>query len=558
LCVGVVYHYFGLTKILRYLDSGMPRFWVPVSGVLVTLTVLVFLAGCSQPGTPPGDAGAGMTLRRGLGGEPASLDPAFATDGYSSQVLQDLYEGLTSESPSGGVIPAIASTWEVDESGKQYTFRIRSDAHWSNGKPIRAQDFVVAWRRVLEPSRASPVANELRLIAGATAIIAGRALPSSLGATATSDNALVVILERPAPYFPQLLSHSATFPIYSDSAAGTHDPKDWVSDGPFVLSSWQPGATINLIRNKEYWDSARVLIRGVQYLFSPDQNMQFAAYRAGQLDMTDTVPANALGDLRKEHASEIVIAPYLATAYYALNLVSSPLSGNLNLRKALALAVDRQRLVEGLGLGQVAAYGFVPPGTWNYTLQQWEWHKSTDADRIAEAKRLYRRAGYSEDAPLHLRVLLNSNPAIKQTAILIAAMWKKELGIETELINEEFRVFLQSRADKKKWDVVRLAWNADYNDAGSFLDVLRKNSPNNTSGYGSLSFDNLLDYAAVAPNLDIRRNQLETAERVMLSDYPVIPLYFLVSKRLVKPYVVGVQPNPLDRIGSKTLSLLPH
>jgi oligopeptide transport system substrate-binding protein len=549
---------FGCIEISRYLDSGTPRFLVPVNGLLAPLIVSVFLAGCSQPGAPPGESETGMTLRRGLGGEPESLDPAFATDGYSSQVLQDLYEGLTSESPSGDVIPAIASTWEVDPSGKQYTFRIRSGARWSNGKPIRAQDFVDAWRRVLDPLRASPVANELRLIVGATAIIAGRAPISSLGAIATSDDALVVTLERPAPYFPQLLSHSATFPVYSDNTASTHDPKAWVSDGPFVLSSWQPGATINLIRNKEYWDSAKVFIRAVQYLFSPDQNTQFAAYRSGQLDMTDTVPANALGDLRRDHSSEIVIAPYLATAYYALNLVNKPLSGNLDLRKALALAINRQRLVEGLGLGQVAAYGFVPPGTWNYTLQHWDWVGSTDADRIAEAKRLYRRAGYSQDAPLHLRLLLNSNPAIKQTAILIAAMWKEELGIETELIDEEFRVFLQSRADKKKWDVVRLAWNADYNDAGSFLDVLRKNSPNNSSGYGNLSFDDLLDNAAVAPNLEVRRNQLETAERVMLADYPIIPLYFLVSKRLVKPYVVGVQPNPLDRVGSKTLSLLPH
>jgi oligopeptide transport system substrate-binding protein len=531
---------------------------MPVAGVLALLAGSVFLDGCSQPGAPSDDSKAGMTLKRGLGGEPATLDPAFAVDGYSSQVLQDLYEGLTSESSSGSVIPAVASAWEVDASGKRYTFRIRPDARWSNGQPVRAQDFVLAWRRVLDPSRGSPVAPELRLIAGATEISAGRAPISSLGAIAVSDDALVVTLERPAPYFPQLLSHSATFPVYSDITAGTHDPKAWVSDGAYVLASWQPGAAISLVRNNEYWDSARVLIRGVRYLFSPDQNTQFAAYRAGQLDMTDTVPANALEEFRKEHASEVVIAPYLATAYYALNMVNRPFSGNLNLRKALALAIDRRRLVEGLGLGQVAAYGFVPPGTWNYTLQHWEWEKSTDVDRIGEAKKLYRRAGYSEDAPLRLRLLLNSNPAIKQTAILIASMWKKELGVETELIDEEFRVFLQSRTDKNKWDVVRLAWNADYNDAGSFLDALRKGSPNNSSGYANLAYDNLLDDAAIAPNLNVRRDELETAERVMLSDYPVIPLYFLVSKRLVKPYVVGVHPNPLDRVGSKTLALLPH
>jgi oligopeptide transport system substrate-binding protein len=209
-------------------------------------------------------------------------------------------------------------------------------------------------------------------------------------------------------------------------------------------------------------------------------------------------------------------------------------------------------------LGQVAAYGIVPPGTRNYDLQHWEWSDASDADRVTEARRLYGEAGYSIDAPLHLRLLFNSNPVIKQTAIVIASMWKSELGIETELINEEFRVFLQSRKEKEKWDVVRLAWTADYNDPSSFLDVFRKNSPNNDSGYSNPSFDKLLDEAARSSDPEVRRSLLETAERVMLADYPAIPLYFLVSKRLVKPYISGVKLNPLDRIGSKSLSILPH
>jgi len=208
-------------------------------------------------------------------------------------------------------------------------------------------------------------------------------------------------------------------------------------------------------------------------------------------------------------------------------------------------------------LGQITAYGFVPPGTWNYTPQRWEWETLSDSDRIAEARRLYSEAGYSA-APLRLRLLLNSNPSIKQTAIMIAAMWKEELGVETTLADEEFRVFLQSRHDKKKWDVVRMAWNADYNDASNFLDIFRTNSPNNDSGYANHAFDNLLDNAASAADPAIRRRLLESAERMVLADYPGIPLYFFVSKRLVKPYVLGVKPNALDRVGSKTLVVLPH
>jgi oligopeptide transport system substrate-binding protein len=221
------------------------------------------------------------------------------------------------------------------------------------------------------------------------------------------------------------------------------------------------------------------------------------------------------------------------------------------------MAIDRHRLVAALALGQLSAYGFVPPGTWNYDPQHWEWEKLNDSDRVAEARRLYAEAGYST-APLRLRLLLNSSPSIKQTAIMIAAMWKEELGVETSLVDEEFRVFLQSRHDKNKWDVVRMAWNADYNDASNFLDIFRTNSPNNDTGYANPTYDSLLDNAANAADPATRRRLLENAERVMLADYPGIPLYFFVSKRLVKPYVLGVKPNVLDRVASKALVVLPH
>jgi oligopeptide transport system substrate-binding protein len=497
-------------------------------------------------------------LRRGLSGEPASLDPAAATDSFSTQVIQDLYEGLTAESPTGEVAPGVASSWTVDRSGTKYTFQLRANARWSNGTPVRAQDFITSWQRVLDPKQNSPVSNDLRLIAGAAAIISGRLPPTSLAVSAPSDDVLIVNLEQSAPYFPQLLAHSAAFPIYSDSSARTHDAHDWVSNGPYTLSRWRPGSSLELTVNAAYWDHLNVKIKQVEYQIAPDQNAQFAAYRSGQIDMTDTVPVNAIGNLRKDHPKELVIAPYLATAYYGLNLAAQPFQGNSKLREALAMAIDRPRIVNALALGQVGAYGFVPPGTWNYASQHWEWERMNDTDRIAEARRLYKEAGYSSETPLRLRLLFNSNPAIKQTAILIAAMWKEALGIDTELIDEEFRVYLQSRRDKSKWEVVRLAWNADYNDASNFLDIFRSRSSNNDTGYSNPLFDKLLDDAAKSADPENRRALLENAERVMLADYPALPLYFYVSKRLVKPYLVGVKPNPLDRVASKTLVILPH
>jgi oligopeptide transport system substrate-binding protein len=543
-------------------DSAIKGMPTSVVFTLLRSALLLGLAwatcGCSQRSDDAMSGSNPLELRRGISGEPSSLDPAAAADNFSSQVIQDLYEGLTRESSSGEVLPGVAASWDVDATGTKYTFYLRPNANWSNGNPVVASEFVASWQRVLDPKNGSPVSNELRLLKGAAAIISGKLPPTSLGVAAQSSNVLIVNLEQPAPYFPQVLAHSAAFPIYSDFSARNHAAISWVSNGPFVLSKWVPGTTIELKRNTAYWDRANVHLDRVDYQIAPDQNSQFAAYRAGQLDMTDTVPPNAIDSLRKEHPEELVIAPLLATAYYGLNLEAPLLQGNLKLRKALSMAIDRRRLVAALALGQVAAFGLVPPGTWNYVPQRWDWELMADADRIAEARRLYAEAGFSRIAPVHLRLLFNSSPSIKQTAIMVAAMWKEELGVDTTLTDEEFRVFLESRHDKHKWDVVRLAWTADYNDASSFLDILRANSSNNDTGYSNPLFDKFMDEAARTSDPDIRSSLLANAERSMLDDYPVIPLYYFVSKRLVKPYVLGVKPNPLDRVGSKELSLLPH
>jgi oligopeptide transport system substrate-binding protein len=526
-----------------------------VAGALTGLCLLATLWSCGRSDNPRDSV---ELLRRGLGGEPSTLDPAAVADNFSSEVIQDLYEGLTTESSTGAVVPGVASSWTVDAGGTQYTFHLRSNARWSNGKPVRAQDFVAAWRRVVDPKQASPVADDLRVIAGAASIIAGTSPAAALGVEAPNDGVLIVRLEQPAPYLPQLLTHPATYPIYSDASARGHNPATWISNGPYILSQWLPGTAIKLIRNPYYWDTGSVHIPQVEYKVVSDEHSQFDRYRAGLLDLTDTVPASAIASLRSQHSTELVIAPFLGTVYYGLNLSKSPFSSNLKLRQAIAMAIDRKRLVEALGFGQAGAYGLVPPGTWNYSSQSWPWRGLDDAERTAEARRLYSEAGYSLNSPLHLRVIFNSNPAIKATAIIIASMWKDTLGIDTQLTEEEYRVFLESRHDKSRWDVARLAWVADYNDASNFLDILRAHSPNNDPGYVNESFDALLDDAARTPEPEHRQGILQNAERIMLADYPIVPLYFYVSKRLVKPYVLGVQANPLNRVPSKALTLQSH
>jgi ABC-type oligopeptide transport system substrate-binding subunit len=487
------------------------------------------------------------------------LDPAEASDTFSFDVIRDLYEGLTTESPDGAVMPGVAASWTVDPSGIQYTFQLRADAKWSNGKQIRAQDFVEAWRRVVDPKRASPVADTLRPLAGAAEIISGQSPPSTLGVTALRDDLLLVRLRQPAPYFPQLLTHSATFPVYSEETAKSHDPGSWVSNGPYVLSKWTPGSDLRLAKNTWYWNRLNVRIANVEYVTVPDENAEFRQYRADQLDITQSVPIGALDEVRANRPNELLVAPFLATAYYAVNLRSPDFAKNLNLRKSLALAIDRGALEDKiLPFGQKPAYGFVPPGTWNYDPQSWDWQNFPGPKRIAEARRLYTLAGYSVDKPLHLRVLFNSGNTIKQVAIAIASMWKQNLGVETEFLEEEYRVFLESRKDTSRWEIARLGWTADYNDAGNFLDTLRAGSPNNDSKYDRREYDSLLDRAASTVDPSDRRHLLEDAERLMLSDYPIMPIYFYSSKRLIKPYVKGARANPLNRLYSQHLEIADH
>jgi oligopeptide transport system substrate-binding protein len=521
------------------------------------ILLLALAAGCHHKGGTPQAALANPTvLRRGMGGEPSSLDPGAAIDTFSYEVIRDVYEGLATESADGQILPGVASSWTVDPAGTEYTFSLRHNAKWSNGAPVRAQDFVMAWRRVVDPKQASQVADFLRPIEHAAEIIAGQLAPDRLGVRATRDDLLVVKLERPAPYFLQLLTHTATFPIFSEGAARAHSSQQWVSNGPYVLASWVPGGDLVLTKNQQYWDIENVQIQKVEYVPTPDDNAELRQYRAGQLDVTRTIPSSALPELRQDHASELLIAPYLGTAYYAVNMHSGVFAHNVKLRQALAMAIDRRRLQSTILIfGQTAAYGFVPPGTWNYDQQSWQWNASSEDSRVAQARALYTAAGYSRSNPLHLRCLVNEGSGIKTLAIAVAAMWKEVLDIDTELTTEEYRVFLNSRKDSSRWDVVRLAWTADYNDAADFLDILRSGSPNNDAGYVNSHYDSLLDEAASTPDAGRRKTTLEEAERLMLSDYPIFPIYFYSSKRLVKPYVRGAKINPLNRLYSKNLHI---
>ncbi len=496
-----------------------------------------------------------LVLTRSIGGQPGTLDPQRAEDAFSYDVLRDLYEGLTASAPDGAVIPAGARSWRIEDAGRRYVFQLRQDARWSNGDPVTAEDFVVAFRRALDPKTAAGAADLLLAIENAPAILDGNMPAGELGVRAIDNFNLEIRLSRPVPYFPDILTNTIASPVHPNSLAsngGFAKPGETVSNGPYSLAEFSPGANLLLVRNPHYWDKARVAFDEVRYEFVPDENAEFTRFRAGELDVTNNVPEQRFRDLQAMPESGLQYRATLATFYFSLNTERGPLHAKRGLREALSLAVDRSIIAESIArAGQSPAYSLVPGNAWNYEPAAYGWRDETLATRIERARKLYAAAGYSPARPLHLRLLYNENELVEKVCIAVAAMWKESLGVQTELKQLEFKAYLAARADPSQWDVVRVGWTADYNDASTFLDTMSEGSPQNFGHWASTGYARLLASAASELDPDRRRDMLQQAESLMLSDYPLLPVYFYVARRLVQPRIAAPEINPMFRTYSK-------
>lgn len=505
-------------------------------------------------------AADGMVLRRGNSAEPATLDPHRAKGIPANNILRDLYEGLVGEAPDGSLTPGAAARWDISADGLTYTFHIRDNARWSNGTPLTAQDFVYSLRRIVTPDTGSSFADILTPIQNAAAIIAGEAPPESLGVAALDEKTLRITLAAPTPYFLALLTDASAYPVYRPAIEQYGDafvrPGRLVSNGAYQLADWRPQAHLTLTRNPHYWNNAATKIDTVRYFPLPDQAAELARYRAGELDITYTVPLEQLPWIREYFAEELKIAPWLGVFYLGLNTSRPPLD-DARLRQALAMAVDRQVLTAAITAGgEQPAYGWVPPVN-NYTSQQAAWAALPRAEQLALAKRLYREAGYDPAHPLQLELLYNTHRDYKRIAEAVASMWRDALGVQITLVNQEWKVYLQTRADLAQTQVFRAGWIGDYNDANAFAEILACTHGLNDTGYCNPEYDALLTRAASEQDPSTRRAVLEKAERLLLRDMPVIPLYFYATRRLVKPAIGGYQANIMDHHYSKNLYFQP-
>jgi oligopeptide transport system substrate-binding protein len=530
---------------------------------LLTATgaVALLLTSCSRAPEGSLPSAGDAILVRGGGPEPDSLDPQKARGFEAQSILRDLCEGLTTLDKKAGVAPGVARSWSASLDGLTYTFDLRREARWSNGDPVVAADFVAGLRRLVDPATGSAYAQYIDVIANATDIVAGRKSVETLGVAAPDERTVIITLATPAPYLPTLLSHPSTCPVHQPTLQQHADaiarPGTMVGNGAFVLKEWVPGAYILALRNAHYWNDAATRLAGVRYLLISDENAELARYRAGELQVTFVVPRGQFDWIRANLADQLHIAPQLSTYYYGFNLRRAPFKDQPKLRRALSLVIDRRKLTQlVLRVGELPAYGWVPPGMDNYTSQSFDYAELPMATRIAEAQRLYRESGYSREKPLTFELRYNAGEVHTKLAVAIASMWKEALGVEARLTQVEFKSLLQD-IDRGDVEMFRSSWVGDYNDAYTFAQVLKSDFGVNLTHYVSLHYDALLHSAALQQDPLLRGALLEEAERAMLADHPLLPIYFYVNKHLVKPEVLGWYDNVMNVVYSRDLALAP-
>jgi oligopeptide transport system substrate-binding protein len=502
-----------------------------------------------------------QVLHKSNGAEPQTLDPHRAQGVPASNILRDLYEPLVMEAPDGELIPGAAQSWSLNEDGTVYTFKLREDGRWSNGDPVTAQDFVFSLRRGLDPATLSVYSGILYPLKNGGAVNRGELPVEALGVRALDDLTLEITLESPTPYFFGLLNHTMAYAVHPPSVRQHGDkfarPGKMIGNGAYVLKDWVVQSHVELVRNENFRTNDTTSIDAVYYYAIENVDAAFARYRADELDFATSIPIRQLEFIKASMPDDYVQSPYLGIYYYGLNTTKPPFKDNPQLRLALSMAIDREIITDKLsGAGELPAYGWVP-AVQNYEQQQPEWAAWSRAQRHAEARRLYAEAGYDADNPLTVEILYNTSQDHKRLAIAISSMWKQVLGVQTLLLNQEWKVYLQNRT-LKNTEVFRSGWIGDYNDANTFAELMISTNAQNDSGWVNERYDVLLAEAAQETHMQKRAKLLEEAERVMLAEAPIIPIYFYISKHLIKPWVGGFLTNIMDHTYTKDLFILQH
>lgn len=533
-----------------------------------TLSLLTAGILCASTATWAANVPAGTQLAdkqelvRNNGSEPASLDPHKVESDVEFNIISDLFDGLVSVSPAGEIQPRLAEKWE-NKDNTVWTFHLRPGITWSDGTPITAEDIVWSWQRLVDPKIASPYASypgSMRIVNGAD-IAEGKKAPESLGVKAINDTTLEVTLTQPNAAFLAMLAHPSLVPIDKVLVGRFGDkwtkPEHFVSSGAYKLSQWVVNERIVAVRNPKYWDNEHTVINKVTYLPISSEAADVNRYKAGEIDIVYTVPINQFAQLKKTLGSELDVSPQLATYYYQFNTTRPPFN-DARVRKALNLALDKD-IIAGkvLGQGQRPAWLISQTDIGGVKLQNPDYASWPMDKRIAEAKKLLAEAGFNDSHPLSFNLLYNTSESHQRIAIAASSMWKKNLGVEAKLQNQEWKTMLDTM-HTHNFDAVRYAWIADYDDAATFLNTFRTGDSQNTTQYSNPDYDRALANAAKSKTAEERGKFYQQAEDLLGRDVPAIPVYHYVRTHLVKPWVGGFTPDKLGYYYTKDMYIKKH
>ena len=534
--------------------------------ILRTLSFLIifaFVYGCSENISPVDSGLEKQIYHHGNGSEPQGIDPHIVTGVPEHHILISLCEGLTIPNPNpddmNGYMAGTAESWSVSEDGKEYIFNINKNARWSNGDPVTANDFVWSWKRILTASLGSQYPDMLYYLVGAYEYHNGLTDDfSEVGVKAIDQKTLKVNLKNPTPFFLGLLSHYSTWPVHKETVLKYGDiddrngewtrPGNFVCNGPFQLKSWELNNKIVVEKNPYYYDASIVKLNEIHYYPVSNVMTEDRMFRAGQLHLTSTLPSQKCPIYIEENPN-LRIDPYMGTYFYRINTNHEALK-DVRVRKALAYSIDRELLVNKVTkCGQIPAYSFTPPGSNGY-------EPKTQIPFDPElAKSLLEDAGYSDENPFpKLEILFNTNEDHRKIALAIQQMWQVNLGIEIELVNQDWKVYL-NREMIGDFQISRAGWIGDYEDPNTFLDLMRPNRGNNKTGWENKEYDELVEKANTINNQSERYEMLYKAEEILIDNMPIIPLYTYVRSYQLSPDVKGFNPHILDHHHPKFIYL---
>lgn len=507
-------------------------------------------------------AAAKKILNYGNGAEPKDLDFQIVTGAPEHRFALTFFEGLVSEDPQLNLIPGVAEKWEISPDGLIYTFHLRADAKWSNGDPVTAEDFVLSYQRMITPALAAEYSYMLWHVVGAEDYNKGKLTDfTQTGFKALDAHTLRLTLRQPAPFLLHALNHYAWFPLHIPTlkkfGALTRQSTPWtrpeniVGNGPYVLKEWRPNQRIVAVRSPTYWDRASVKIDEINFLPVELAETEERMFRAGQLHVTYEVPLTKTPVYQRDHPDSIRTDPYNGIYFYRFNVKRKPFD-DVRVRRALALSLDRETLVKKVTLaGELPAYDFTPPDLTGYV------SRHAFKSDLAEAKRLLAEAGYPDGQGFpKVELLYNTLEKHRTIAEALQQMWRKNLGIDLTLFNQEWKVYMDAQ-HTQNFQFQRAGWIADYVDPHVFFDIWETGGGNNDTNWGSPVYDRLLHSALDAKTTAARYEVYQQMEKILVDEMPVLPVFFYTHTRLISPKVKGFFTTPLDNFPWKYADLAP-